>query len=379
MKNRLKLIFLTALSMILAATAASAQRKFSGKIVDVIDGKTVVIEMRADARLTAELQYIEVPEPEQELHATVKNHLRQMVIGKDAELLVKGFSKTKTVGQLTVRGVDVSQQMLRDGAAWHVAIDKSGQDAGEWKLYQDNETQAKSERIGVWSIEKLKPAWEFRAEKEAAQKEKEEAEWATYKSSSGGRNRRWTVEEQLRANQQMEMWADVTDSMAAANQVFTGIKGAGSTELVTAYFPAASIGVIATPPTGFLTLQSSSGERQRVDCRSVYVYLGDVSKPRERLYTLGFVSESRDWQFLKSNDLTIVADGQKIIVGIKPLRRFSRQIDYAVQELVIYGISRNSLAKIASAKKVDVKLGRFSGEIHENARNFFKRLLAVAG
>jgi micrococcal nuclease len=157
-----RLIFLIIFTLIFSVSA-SAQRKFSGTVVDVVDGKTVVLEMQAGSRITVELQYIEVPEPEQQLHQTVKEHLRQMVYGKHVEFLPRGIAENKTVGQISIGGVDVSQQMLRDGAAWHISPEKTGQDETQRELYQTNEALAKAEKRGVWSIENLQPAWEFRA------------------------------------------------------------------------------------------------------------------------------------------------------------------------------------------------------------------------
>jgi endonuclease YncB( thermonuclease family) len=160
-----RLILLIIFTLIFSV-AAVGQRKFSGTVVDVVDGRTVVLEMPAGGKLTFELQYIEVPESEQQLHQTVREHLQQMVYGKQVEFLPRGFTETKTLGQLFVGGVDVSQQMLRDGAAWHISPEISGQDEAGRKNYIETEKQAKEEKRGVWGIEGLKPAWEFREEKQ---------------------------------------------------------------------------------------------------------------------------------------------------------------------------------------------------------------------
>src|SRR5690606_17613651 len=104
--------------LILTAISAYPQRKFGGRVVEVIDGKTCVIELAA-GRVTAVLQYIEVPEQEQPLYQEVKDHLQKLVLEKQVEFLPRIVMKDRTVGQLLVKGVDISQQMLRDGAAWY--------------------------------------------------------------------------------------------------------------------------------------------------------------------------------------------------------------------------------------------------------------------
>src|SRR5206468_4111215 len=42
----------------------------------------------------------------------------------------------------------------------------SGQSPNEFAVYQESERLAKADRLGVWSIPDLKPAWVVRAEKE---------------------------------------------------------------------------------------------------------------------------------------------------------------------------------------------------------------------
>src|SRR4051812_26362177 len=117
MKN-LKLL-LALLFVITCSLTAFSQMKYEGTVVEVVDGKTVVIELPTRNKLTAELQYIEVPEPEQELHQTVREHLQKLLLGKQVEFLANQMKPTKTIGQVLAGGVDISQQMLRDGAAWY--------------------------------------------------------------------------------------------------------------------------------------------------------------------------------------------------------------------------------------------------------------------
>ena len=104
MKN-LRLWLFTALVLAVSAPIASSQHRTFGEVVEVLDGKTVVVVVPT-GRVKVELQYIDVPEDGQALHAAMKAHLRTLVAG--------------------VKGVDVSQQMLRDGAAWHLQFEKSG-------------------------------------------------------------------------------------------------------------------------------------------------------------------------------------------------------------------------------------------------------------
>src|SRR5947199_95754 len=89
------LILITAFSF-----SAFSQLRYSGKVVDIVDGKTLVMEMTTNNRLTVELQYIEIPEPEQDLHQVVKDHLQALVLGKNVELRANGITPNKTIGQI---------------------------------------------------------------------------------------------------------------------------------------------------------------------------------------------------------------------------------------------------------------------------------------
>ncbi len=81
----LRLIFLVILTLIIANTNFS-QTRTGGKVVEIVDGKTVVIEMQNRNRIVAELQYVEVPERGQPLNQIAKEHLQ---ISLSMEMKVK--------------------------------------------------------------------------------------------------------------------------------------------------------------------------------------------------------------------------------------------------------------------------------------------------
>ena len=62
----LKRVFLFNLLLLFFSISALAQNSNYGRVTEIIDGRTVVIT-NADKKTTLMLQYIEVPEPEQQL------------------------------------------------------------------------------------------------------------------------------------------------------------------------------------------------------------------------------------------------------------------------------------------------------------------------
>ncbi|MEO6051865.1 MAG: thermonuclease family protein [Pyrinomonadaceae bacterium] len=133
-----------------------------------MDGRTVVVEPQT-RRVTIELQYIDVPRRGEQMHDSVTDHLRNLVKGKIINYRQRNLLGDRTFGHLMLNDIDVNQQMLRDGAAWHIPSDMSGQEKSEYDAYASTDAIAKNEKRGVWSVPEMKPAWELRgAEKEIA-------------------------------------------------------------------------------------------------------------------------------------------------------------------------------------------------------------------
>ncbi len=360
MKDLKPIIFIVVV-LILTAISAYPQRKFGGKVVEVIDGKTFVIQLPS-GKLTAVLQYIEIPEPDQPLYGTVKEHLQNIILDKPVEFMPRGVMKDRTIGQLLLKGVDVGQQMLRDGAAWYSIPEQSGQDEAESTIYQDNETQAKTEKRGVWGVPDLKPSWEYRAEKEALRQQQEREAIAKMKFARQIQSQKNTV--QRRVVPQTEMWADVGGDNSFEQPLGIGGLNAG-------YDSDKRIGHISTPG---IFLDFSAGDfLRKIESRVFYFYRGDKSNIEDSIYWIGFRSVSKEYKFAKSNSLTISADAQKVVLG--KAKRFTYKNSSSVEEMLFYRITRAQLMKIAKAERIAVQMGSYSGRISSNSLMYINNLL----
>lgn len=349
----------------MTANAVFAQSRIGGRVVEIVDAKTIVIEMQNRSLFVAELQYIEVPEAGQPLHQIARDHLRDLVFDKIVEFKARRLTGNKTVGQLFLKDVDVSQQMIRDGAAWYAVPEKSGQDARESEVYESNQAQAKTEKRGVWSIENLKPSWEVRAEREENLRQQQRlAQQTALKTAGPAPKRRAAAPRQL-SNNNLGMWADVS-SYTADQSV-----GAGGLEIK--YDAAAKFGYVAT--TRAIIDLAVKNVSQKVDFRMAYFYQ-DTTAGRHTFYLVGVLSEAEDWKFLRANSLTVVADNQKIVVG--KAHRLYRRTPSSVQELLIYRISRNQIAKIARAKKLQATVGAYSGNLSDKLQAMLKNMLEAS-
>ena len=85
------------------------------------------------------------------------------------------------------------------------------------------------------------------------------------------------------------------------------------------------------------------------------------------------LAESDKQTFKASNILTFIADGKKINIG--KAVQLGRQSDEKFQEMLIYTVDREAIAKIAAAEKLQVKVGNYSGEVSGKFHKMIKSLI----
>lgn len=329
-----------AIFLSLAAPFAVGQATVKGEVVDVVNGKTVMLMLPAGKTLV-ELQYIEVPEPEQQLHSTVIEHLKKLTIGKRAEYKAIRMLKTGTVGRLMVGGVDVSQQMLRDGAAWHASIDRTGQEKNQYDDYAASERSARDEKRGVWEVEGMKPAWEFRAEKAEAERAAEMK--AAGKVAPGPKNSLAAALKNTKLRPK-GVWSDTDPNLGNVGAFATG------------YNAGAKTGFVSTTPMGISTAGTMLPPGTRATLEITYLYKQPTDGKREGMFVVTLVSVASEWSFLKENNLEVHVDEKKINIG-KPRREAVSENDLFIEKLTYY-IDRTVIEKIGSADEAFLKVGK---------------------
>lgn len=364
-ENLKPIIFIVAV-LVLSAISAFPQRALTGKIVEVIDGKTCVFQMPT-SRITVILQYVEVPEADQPLHRAMKAHLEKLVLDKYIEFNPRTVLKEGTVGQVLIEGVDISQQLLRDGAAWYMVPEKDSQKADERALYETSEAQAKAEKRGVWGAENLKPWWVIRAERAALEKKlEEEAAKKAIKLNQPTSQTKTPVQSRKNAPK-TEMWADVGGATEFDQPLGVGGLRAG-------YNPTARVGHISTPSV-YLDFPKAD-LLQPVESRLFFIYRGDKTKIEDSAYVVGFLTSAKEYKFAKTNSLTITADSQKINLG--KARRYFQQDISSVKELLLYRITKAQLQKIIKAEKLSVQIGGYKGILSKESLEYINNLLTAS-
>ncbi len=374
--------FLLILLTLTLTFSAFSQRRFGGKVVEVIDGKTAVVQMSNGGKLTIILQYIEIPEPDQPLHQIVKDHLQKLVLNQYVEINPRGLSgNATTVGQIFLKDVDISRQMLRDGAAWFAVLENGGQSPSESANYQSHESQAKAEKRGVWGIEGMKPAWEFRAAREEARLSAERAEFEKIKTENQAkqnaeaeaRKKEREASQALTRNRKLNFDPSRFENFDPA-AMWENAALAGMTDengLIINRFLQYNAEIIFTAPN-FLTL-SNGKQTHELECQFGYLTYNYQSSGEKEFYGFACKSESDKELFKKSHQLTITADGKKTTVS--KAVQLGTQTDQRFNELLIYDIDRDFVMKLAQAGKVNIKIGEFSGSMTEKIHEMTKSMV----
>lgn len=338
----------------LSAGSGLAQSGFSGRVVEVVDGKTVVIELHTKSRITAQLQFIEVPEPEQELHRVVIDHLKTLVLGKPVSFKPRGITTEKSIVQLFSDGVDISRQMIRDGAAWHAVLEKSGQDADERAVYESTEERARSERRGVWGRAGMLPAWEFRVAREEQKKLEERARLEEIKRRAREEAARRTPELPETPELKMDFNSGMWEKLIRPEKDLENVSPT-SNGLLSGRVPHLRVGYLATLPTPVELRGKDLPEK--FEMLTYYLYK-EYEDPDPAAYLLAFLSRAGEWRFAEKNTLTVFADKRQIPLG--PAVRVFRTNAGKSEELLMYQTDRAALEKIIRAKTVRLVIGDYT-------------------
>jgi endonuclease YncB( thermonuclease family) len=320
--------FFATMLVLATAVCAAAQLRTGGRVMDIVDGKTVIVEVPA-GQVTVELQYIDVPESGQSLHGVVKDHVRSLLIGKSVVLQTTGFTQRKISGKLILDGIDVSQQLLRNGAAWHLPIEVSGQGCDEFGAYAEAESSARQEKRGVWSVTDLEPAWQFRAKQQAIadQQVAVDTPVATEPKATAKRKGYWSDK-----NPWLKDPGTATHGFNAATQT----------------------GFLGTPLLG-VTEQAGQPDGQKMAVDLTYHYTEHGKKGRTGYFLVTVISLAGDWRFLRANTLVVEVDGKNYMVG-KPKRETDKST-FAHAEKLTYRVEVATVEKIAHGGNVVLKIG----------------------
>lgn len=135
----------------------SAWADFTGKVVGVSDGDTIIVLDINKVQHKVRLAEIDAPEKAQAFGSKSKQTLSALVHGKQVLVVEQGQDKYKrTIGRIYQGDLDVNAEQIKRGMAW--IYRKYSKDKSLLPL----EDQAKAQHLGLWADVDPVPPWEWR-------------------------------------------------------------------------------------------------------------------------------------------------------------------------------------------------------------------------
>jgi endonuclease YncB( thermonuclease family) len=153
--------YLIALLCLLAAFISCAEEVLKGKVIRVSDGDTIVILTESNRQVKIRLHGIDCPESQQDFGTRAKQFTAGLVFAKTVKVEVLNEDRYgRSIGLITLPdGRLLNKELLKAGLAWHY---KKHDQSKEFAELEDN---ARSKKIGIWSMSNAVAPWEFRKAK----------------------------------------------------------------------------------------------------------------------------------------------------------------------------------------------------------------------
>ncbi len=152
---------LTALAILICASAMTSAATLQAKVTEVPTGNTLIVS-NTSRSVRVRLKSVVPPEAGQPFSDIAKEHLKALVMDKavmvDYTHLADGYLEARVF----LNGIDIGSQMLRDGAAWYDHATDYQLTESDRELYAKCEDAARAEKRGLWQQESPVAPWEFR-------------------------------------------------------------------------------------------------------------------------------------------------------------------------------------------------------------------------
>lgn len=131
---------------------------FTGKVIGVKDGDTLVLLKNDQTTITVRLAKIDAPEKSQPFGDSAKRYTSGLCYNQEVKVVSVGSDKYgRTLGIVYLSdGRCLNQILVSAGLAWHFIW------FSDDKRYDELEKSARDAKKGLWSIEVPEEPWEFR-------------------------------------------------------------------------------------------------------------------------------------------------------------------------------------------------------------------------
>ncbi len=168
MKPHFTRILLLVAPLMLAS--ASTADTLHGRVVGVSDGDTVTVLDATNTQFIIRLMGIDAPEKKQAFGNISKEHLSGLVFNKPVAVeYTKQDKYGRTVGKITINGVDANLEQIIAGLAWHYKKYQREQSEADRTIYAQAEEEARVTKRGLWFDTDPAPPWDWRKQQKHKQ------------------------------------------------------------------------------------------------------------------------------------------------------------------------------------------------------------------
>jgi endonuclease YncB( thermonuclease family) len=134
-----------------------------GRVVGIADGDTVTVLDSANTQYKIRLMGIDAPEKKQAYGNRSKVALSDLMFNKQVSVeYTKQDKYGRTLGKITVDGIDANLEQVKTGMAWHYKKYQNEQSVDDRLIYAQAEEQARSARLGLWQDTEPTAPWVWR-------------------------------------------------------------------------------------------------------------------------------------------------------------------------------------------------------------------------
>jgi micrococcal nuclease len=135
----------------------SATTTFTGKVIKITDGDTIVVLTDNKEQVKIRLEGIDCPESKQDFGQKAKQATADLCFGKQVNVVKSGEDRYgRTLGFVYIGDKCINKELLKQGLAWHYKYFNKDEELA--KLEQES----KEKKIGLWSQPNPVAPWDYR-------------------------------------------------------------------------------------------------------------------------------------------------------------------------------------------------------------------------
>ena len=139
-------------SLVVCVSALAQKMVFQGKVVDVLDGSTVVVETQSKTKFVVTCQAITVPQHAEPYADYSRERLSNLVLKQVVAVEYAERNKDgQLLGTILLNGQDVCLDQIAAGLGWFDPQAPNNLTTSRRELYVSREANARSSGTGVWT------------------------------------------------------------------------------------------------------------------------------------------------------------------------------------------------------------------------------------